>query len=207
MSGFKYFCYRSQTTFWFCMQPSVSKYCDCTEFRYHLQELLLQPGPFVSILYILYTAETAEPPIIVLIVINWQMIRRNDTNFRFGQTSALHDAGEECPCSWWVGATLQLDILHSLRWMLLTARRLQYWNVSAISRISTGVHTLDPLRWLSSWLCAGRSWAGLGIWRHDMGMTRVWQGYDDTLFPDHRTRTWQHTRLVLGSSGWGNVDH
>ena len=30
----------------------------------------LQPGPFVSILYILYTAETAEPPIIVLIVIN-----------------------------------------------------------------------------------------------------------------------------------------
>ena len=120
------------------------------------------------------------------------MIRRNDTNFRFGQTSALHDAGEECPCSWWVGATLQLDILHSLRWMLLTARRLLYWNVSAISRISTGVHTLDPLRWLSSWLCAGRSWAGLGIWRHDMGMTRVWQGYDDTLFPDHRTRTWQH---------------
>ena len=115
MSGFKYFCHRSQTTFWFCMQPSVSKYCDCTEFRYHLQELPLQPGPFVSILYILYTAETAEPPIIVLIVINWQMIRRNDTNFRFGQTSALHDAGEECPCSWWVGATLQLDILHSLR--------------------------------------------------------------------------------------------
>ena len=119
------------------------------------------------------------------------MIRRNDTNFRFGQTSALHDAGEECPCSWWVGATLQLDILHSLRWMLLPARRLQYWNVSAISRISTGVHTLDPLRWLSSWLCAGRSWAGLGIWRHDMGMTRVWQGYDDTLFPDHRP--WQHS--------------
>ena len=52
------------------MQTSVSKYCDCTKFRYHLQELPLQPGPFVSILYILYTAETAEPPIIVLIVIN-----------------------------------------------------------------------------------------------------------------------------------------
>ena len=109
---------------------------------------------------------------------------------------------EECPCSWWVGATLQLDILHSLRWMLLTARRLQYWNVSAISRISTGVHTLDPLRWLSSWLCAGRSWAGLGIWRHDMGMTRVWQGYDDTLFPDHRTRQHIRPRLLRLGECW-----
>ena len=27
--------------------------------------------------------------------------------------------------------TLQLDILHSLRYMLLTARRLLYWNVSS----------------------------------------------------------------------------
>ena len=106
------------------------------------------------------------------------MIRRNDTNFRFGQTSALHDAGEECPCSWWVGATLQLDILHSLRWMLLTARWLQYWNVSATSRISTGVHiTWSIAVIVIMTVCrAELGWAGnMTPWHgYDKSMTRVW---------------------------------
>ena len=117
----------------------------------------------------------------------------------------------ECPCSWWAGATLQLDVRYAaapppLSQMLLPARRLQYW-LECVSRISTGVHTLDPLRWLSSWLCAG--WAELG-WAGNM---TPWHGYDKSM-----TRVWWHivswspdpdlaTRLVLGSSGWGNVDH
>ena len=194
----------------FCRQPSISKYCVPRNFVNTFKNYRCSSPAPLSVFFIQQKQRSLRLSCSLWSIDKWSGVMTLISDLVRSQLCMMG----ECPCSWWAGATLQLDMrllrLHSLRCFSLLAG-------CSIGMCQQNIHWC-PHTWsiaviVIMTVCrvqGGRSWAGLGIWRHDMGMTWVWQGYDDTLFPDRRTRTWQHASSSAPQVGgmlttWGEL--
>ena len=156
----------------FCRQPSISKYCVPRNFVNTFKNYRCSSPAPLSVFFIQQKQRSLRLSCSLWSIDKWSGVMTLISDLVRSQLCMM----EECPCSWWAGATLQLDMrllrLHSLRCFSLLPGCSIDWNVSAeYPLVSTHlIHCGDCHH--DSMQSAG--WAELG-WAGNM---TPWHGYD-----------------------------